>query len=524
MTFLPILERELRGRARGRATYWSRSGLALLGVLICLPQLAGSGAWGGVTGPDTFLAIGVAAFLLCCCGCLVTADVVDAERREGTLGLLLLTRVEALDLLCGKLGANGLTGFCALAAFSPLLAIPILGGGVTGGEAFRCGLALVNTLFLSLAVGLFTSVWRQVRGWGAAWAFGLMAVLVGLPWIGTWLPANIGPAALLELKIASPLAALLGGRDYPYNTDPGAFWLALLIGQLMAWLFLAAASYGLRRSLWPGSPTSDRVESLLPAPAHRLQVGDSAPIAWLVQRQPGLKRGLWIAATAMVLAPWTQFFVLRAANWRVMAYEAPFYYICTLVTSCLLAWMASRFFIQARRSGALEALLATPIGAQTVLSGQLAGLRHLIRGPFLLMLASAVGLHFACWVLDKSPPRLPPWSLQSLVLLSLNLTGLLVGLLTMAWVGLWFGLTARNQTSAIFWTVALADVAMGLMRIVVTLLLHAYFKPNPPMPPSRLGWAVSYGFTGLMLLLRVGLMLYARRRVYQRIDGQEPLA
>ncbi len=180
-------------------------------------------------------------------------------------------------------------------------------------------------------------------------------------------------------------------------------------------------------------------------------------------------------------------------------------------------------FIQARRSGALEALLATPIGAQTVLSGQLAGLRHLIRGPFLLMLASAVGLHFAYWVLDKSPPRLPPWSLQSLVMLSLNLTGLLVGLLTMAWVGLWFGLSARNQISAIFWTVALADVAMGLMRIVLTLLLHACFKPNPPMPPSRLGWAVSYGFTGLMLLLRLGLMLYARRRVYQRIDGQEPL-
>ena len=54
MTFLPILERELRGRARGRATYWSRSALALVGLLICLPQLVGSGAWGGVTGPDTF--------------------------------------------------------------------------------------------------------------------------------------------------------------------------------------------------------------------------------------------------------------------------------------------------------------------------------------------------------------------------------------------------------------------------------------------------------------------------------------
>ncbi len=348
-----------------------------------------------------------------------------------------------------------------------------------------------------------------------------MAVLVGLPWIGTWLPANIGPAALL--KIASPLSALLGGRDYPYNRDPGGFWLALLVGQLLAWLFLAAASYGLRRSLCREPATSGGVEAILSAPAYRLQVGDRAPVAWLVQRQPGLKRGLWIAATAMVLAPWTQFFVVRTGNWRIMAFESAFYYICTLITSCLLAWVASRFFIQARRSGALETLLTTPMGAQTLVSAQLAGLRHLIRGPFLLMLASAVGFHFAYWVLDKRPPLLAPWSLQALVAFSLNLTSLLLGLLTMAWVGLWCGLSARNQTSAIFWTVALADVAMGLMRIMVTLLLHQFLKPNPPMPPSRLGWVVSYGFTGLMLLLRLGLMLYARHRVFQRINRQEPL-
>ncbi len=522
MTFLPILERELRGRARGRATYWSRSVLALVGVLICLPQLVGSGAWGGVTGPDTFIAIGVAAFLLCCCGCLVTADVVGAERREGTLGLLLLTRVNALDLLWGKLGASGLTGFCALVAFLPLLAIPILGGGVTGGEAFRCGLALVNTLFLSLAVGLFTSVWCQVRGWGAAWAFGLMAILVGLPWIGTWLSANIGPEALLKLKLASPLAALLGGRDYPYQADPGGFWLALLGGQLMVWLFLAATSYGLRLSLRRESATSDRVEAALPAPVHQLQLGDSAPIAWLVQRQPGLKRALWIAATAMVLCPWTQLFLSRQGNWRVMTYYGPFSLICTLSTTCLLAWVASRFFIQARRSGALEALLVTPVGAQTVLSAQLAGLRHLIRAPFLLMLASAVGLHCAYYVLDKRPSLLSPWSVQALVAFSLNVISLLLELLTMAWVGLWFGLTARNQTSAILWTVGLADGALGVIRVVAIVVLHAYLRPNPAMP-SRLDWLLSYGLTGLMLLLRLGLLLYARRRVFQRINAQEPL-
>ena len=43
MTFLPIIERELRVRARSRATYWSRFAVALTGALIGLPSLFSSG-------------------------------------------------------------------------------------------------------------------------------------------------------------------------------------------------------------------------------------------------------------------------------------------------------------------------------------------------------------------------------------------------------------------------------------------------------------------------------------------------
>ncbi len=523
MTFLPILERELRGRARGRATYWTRSVLALVGVLICLPQLAGSGLFGRVTGPDTFMAITVAAFVVCCGGCLVTADAVGAERREGTLGLLLLTRVSALDLLWGKLGASGLTGFCALAAFSPLLTIPILGGGVTGGEAFRCGLALVNTLFLSLAVGLFTSVWRQVSGLAAAWAFGLMAILVALPWGGTWLPANFGPETLLRLKIASPLAALVGGRDFGYHTDPAGFWLALLVGQCVAWVLLVAASRGLRRSLGRESTGLDHLAAATARPAPRFRVSETAPIAWLIEGQPGLKQVLWIVGLTIPLSQWAQLLAGRLAGARVMAFFWPVYLIVALVTSCLLAWVASRFFIQARRSGALELLLATPVGAQTVLSDQLASLRRLMRGPFVLMVSSAVAIHFAYRFLALSPPSLPPWSLQAIVSFGLGLTTLLLELMAILWVGLWFGLTARNQTSAIFWTVGVADAAVGLVRFVATLFLYTFGKRSPSSPPSLRDWLLSFGLTGLVLLLRLGLIFYARSRVLRRINGRELL-
>ena len=96
--------------------------------------------------------IGV-AFLLSCSACLVTADLISAERREGTLGLLFLTRIKRLDVLLGKLGSVGITSLCALVAFLPVLMIPVLAGGVTGGEAFRKGLALFGTLWFALAAG-----------------------------------------------------------------------------------------------------------------------------------------------------------------------------------------------------------------------------------------------------------------------------------------------------------------------------------------------------------------------------------
>ena len=116
MTILPILERELRIRARSRATYWSRFAVGLVGALVLLPQLMWAwplGAPGGM-GRSLLNAFVSAAFLGSCAACLLTADVISWERREGTLGLLLLTRVRAFDVLVGKLGSAGLSSLSAL--------------------------------------------------------------------------------------------------------------------------------------------------------------------------------------------------------------------------------------------------------------------------------------------------------------------------------------------------------------------------------------------------------------------------
>src|ERR1035437_6036918 len=152
MTFLPIIERELRVRARNRAVYWTRFAVALAGMLVCLPQLMWSGPFAApvTLGQGLFNGLVSAAFLLSCGACLLTADVISMERREGTLGLLLLTRVTTFDVLLGKLSSAGLPSLCALVACLPMLMLPVLAGGGAGGGAFPQGGGAPTTAVLGL--------------------------------------------------------------------------------------------------------------------------------------------------------------------------------------------------------------------------------------------------------------------------------------------------------------------------------------------------------------------------------------
>ena len=86
MTLLPLIERELRTRARSRTTYWTRFAAVALGVVVCLPELL-SGEFGatGTSGKFIFNGIVVIGFLLACCGSLLTADVLSRERRAAGL-------------------------------------------------------------------------------------------------------------------------------------------------------------------------------------------------------------------------------------------------------------------------------------------------------------------------------------------------------------------------------------------------------------------------------------------------------
>src|SRR6059036_1500804 len=148
MTFLPIVDRELRAAARRKGTYRLRSWTAVVGMLagfgFLLAYWVSPGR--GNMGDSLFTVLSGYTFGLCAlAGVFLTADCLSEEKREGTLGLLFLTDLKGYDVALGKFLGRSLRGFYALLAVFPILATTLTMGGVTAGEFWRMALVLVNT-------------------------------------------------------------------------------------------------------------------------------------------------------------------------------------------------------------------------------------------------------------------------------------------------------------------------------------------------------------------------------------------
>src|SRR3954449_10240262 len=127
MTFLPIVERELRVAARSRSTFWVRLVAAIVGLVMggWWLLLITAGTFGPVNlGKVLFGILTWLAFIAAlCAGLFFTSDCLSEEKREGTLGFLFLTDLRGYDVVAGKLLATSLRGFFALLALLPILGI-----------------------------------------------------------------------------------------------------------------------------------------------------------------------------------------------------------------------------------------------------------------------------------------------------------------------------------------------------------------------------------------------------------------
>ncbi len=444
------------------------------------------------------------AFLLACAAALLTADCICRERREGTLGLMFLTDLKGHDVVLGKLAATGLDAFFALLGFTPALATTLLAGGVTGGEVARAALALLNTLLLALAVGMWVSVRARTQFQAIRW---VIAGMLGVTFMPLLLSAITQPPLLYWLRNLSPISAFLHSQEAEYQASAGLFWLALLELHLEAWCLVAWASRALICN-WhfdydSASVRSARETKRLARAVKRVRRGPSftlrtfAPIPFLVLRMPGQRALIWSGVVLCALG--------SQLGVRPLLFGSPlgvigggvlrsFFLLLHAGGLALFAWVAARFFLEARRKGEIELLLCTPVGARSIITGQWHGLMRLLQTPLVVLSLTSVPYAAAMIAGGSGPAGLSePLGLVGGLLHILN--GIL-DVLAVCWVGMWFGLRATKPAAAIAWAVGLVEVIPWAITSLVFAGAYSSWT-GPGISPAVMLWTLVFPFAYL---------------------------
>jgi ABC-type transport system involved in multi-copper enzyme maturation permease subunit len=478
MSFLPIVDRELRVAARRKGSYRIRFWTALLAMLSCFLSLGFFWMARGRAGAGAALfdmLTGYAFGLCLLAGVFFTANTLSEEYREGTLGLLFLTDLKGYDIVLGKFIATSLTAFYGLLALLPLTGMPLLLGGVTAGEFWRSALCLVNALFFSLATGIWVSAWSRDPRRAMGSTFALLLFLSAGWFLLCQALRAVAPSWVVSLAAFSPLAGFVSSNDALYQNQPGHFWRSLLFSQSLSWFFLAHASLMAPR-FWQrqGLPSEEGLVARL----FRRRTGNAAKRLGLRQRLLAVNPVLWLMGgdTSVRRLIWAIILVWGAVVSVVglLSRENPLWVywgakICGFILKMLIALQACRFFAEARRDGSLELLLCTPLRNTEILKGQWLAFRRLFVLPLLVFL----GINFVPALLHifRALTSLN-WSALGEAALGFGGTLFLIGYFTLTfvadtfalmWFGMWLALTMKKPNFAAPLTILLVLVVPSFL-------------------------------------------------------------
>lgn len=450
-----------------------------------------------------------------------TADCLSEEKREGTLGLLFLTDLRGYDVVAGKLLANSLAVFYALLAVLPILAIPLLMGGVAGAEFGRLALVLVNTLFFSLSAGMLASAWCKNARVAVATALGLILLVAGG-----------GPAlGLLEFKLRnwigsyefiflwpSPVYSFFAGVDHFYKSGVGkGFYWSVGIVHGCGWGCLVLASWWVRRS-WQDKPTTVRGLQWRDGWRQIWEGGVSGRKAFRT-RLLDLNAFCWLAARPRQKAYWTWTpLVLAALAWAWGWYKVgndwfhPGIYMATAILlsvtmKAMIGAEAGRRLLEDRKIGSLELLLSTPLSVQDILRGQGLALWRQFGGPVFVLF----GVAFLMLVAGANSQELG--ASERSYWITIGLAGMVMfvaDVIALYWVGMWFGLSAKNPKHA-FGAAILPILTLPWIGVAVVMSGFGLLLPRDLMHqlnPENWVWGLWFGFS---LVADLGFGYVARR-------------
>ncbi|MCF7762753.1 MAG: ABC transporter permease [Verrucomicrobia bacterium] len=521
MRVLPIVMRELSVQARRKSTYWIRMlASSIAGFLMVWLMLVVAAPLPFMTqGKALFSVLAVFAFVYCLLvGATVTADSLSAEKRDGTLGLLFLTPLKGYDVILGKLVSCSVHAVFGLLAVVPMMALALLLGGLTLAEILRTALVLGNTLFLSLAVGIFVStISRNERKALFASILGVLLVAVGPYEIEVYwesLPGRMPGAAPFDSQFLaiSPIRAFLLSREsLMASFRTVEFYGSVAQTHALAWLFVGLASAMVSRvcqdrtserrdigwsAWWRGRVLGGRSQR----DRFRARLLDLNPCLWLCFRHPYKAWLPWVLVVPLALI----------GVWIFVGFPIAFYesaLLLVMVVHLLLkVWVTaetSNRWVEDRRDQALELVLCAPIGTREILRGQGMALWRQFAWPVGLTLA----LTFLAWCAMARTAALG--SQSGRIWLLIGIAALVPDLMALRWVAAWNGLTARGLNRAVLFSLT----RVLLLRWPVYLALSAMTTAGAWLGMGEGSWlSHPLVWLGLALVVDLALGLQARTR------------
>lgn len=461
MTFLPIVDRELRIAARLTTTYRNRVFVAGIGTGVGMLMFA-FGAFSispAQTGRAMFWTLSYMTLAFCLLeGVRKTADCLSEEKREGTLGLLFLTDLKGYDVILGKLVAKSLRSFYGLFSILPVLALALLLGGTTGGEYWRMVLALTSILFFSLCVGMFLSCWYTDDGKAMTMTFVVVMVWIVVPML----------LHVSAVRPFSPFFAFYASDARTYFLESGHYWQSLVIANGTSWLLLIAASF-----LVPYCWREEKLRGTrIFLPRRRIQNGSSQhkaqsnrlrqqmlsinPVFWLAgrRRTPAL-----LFAVAVPAVMFAVIMAFRSSPNNLLALAA----VCWALNFALKVRVAAQSchcLAEARRNNALEMLLVTPLTAEQIIRGQTMALKRMFTVPIVCILSVEMICLLAAAAIQSVRDNdhggtIIVTSIGMFVYLAL----FVLDMLAVTSAGMWYGLSSRSEGQAVTKTILIVLVA-----------------------------------------------------------------
>ena len=528
MNVLPVIVRELRAQARQPFTF----NLRVLGVAAVLATLAllalnrsllpGEGGRAYVFLHDVLL---VAIWILVP---LSTADCISRERREGTLGLLFLTPLKALDIVFAKGLAHGLRALTLWLACLPVMVIPFLVGGLTWQiSALSCA---VNFSSIGLALGASILASSSCRNWNRSLALTIM--------LAVFLITAFGVVLLITDYVAiAPYVLGMNPKRFWYElydapgliltgavaviSGAGGFWTevsnslsfpgqrAAVIASGFVTVLSLLAAYGLMllaawnvRRRWqelPRSARAEKMERVFCTPV----VGRSFfrwwmrrklernPIGWLEQRTWSGRLVTWVWL-AVIISVYTAILM----EWGIFGDGVQIFMAWLLVGS--IASVAVGSFRRERESGVLELLLVTPLTAGQIINGRLRGMW----GQFLPAIVTLLGI----WLYLNSVFRLSEEECWTVWFFAGTF-------LTLPVIGLFFSLRCRNFVGGFLLTAVFGILAPMILEQLAEFAWWSFSSDD-----NSFDWSLNLSPWVLVaqLALAVVFAVWLRRRLATR--------